>query len=158
MNMCTSEPPIGLAGCARMDDYEADILVVGSGAGGLTAAVTAAANGARVLVVEKSALWGGTSATSGGFIWIPVSHLGEAAGADDSEADAFGYIRQVTDKNIPDARIWAFVRGGREMLSWLETNSHMRCQSIPYADYRPEVAGARLGYRTHDPTPLEGRL
>jgi 3-oxosteroid 1-dehydrogenase len=141
-----------------MADYEADILVVGSGAGGMTAAVTAAAGGARVLVVEKSALWGGTSATSGGFIWIPVSHLAKAAGADDSEADAFAYIRQVTDEIIPDATIWAFVRGSREMLSWLETNSHVRCRSIPYADYRPEVAGAKLGYRTHDPVPLDGRL
>jgi 3-oxosteroid 1-dehydrogenase len=141
-----------------MADYETDILVVGSGAGGMTAAVTAAAGGARVIVIEKSALWGGASATSGGFIWIPVSHLAEAAGAEDSQDDAFSYIRQVTDKVIPDATIWAFVRGSREMLEWLETNSYVRCRSIPYADYRPEVAGARLGYRTHDPVPLDGRL
>lgn len=141
-----------------MADYETDILVVGSGAAGMTAAATAATLGARVLVVEKAAKWGGTSATSGGFIWLPHSHLGEAAGADDSEDDAFTYIRQVTDDIVPDARIRAFLRGSRDMQQWLETHGHVRLRSLAgYADYRPELPGAKLGFRTHDPLPLDGR-
>ena len=65
-------------------DHECDILVVGSGAGGLTAAVVAADNHAQVIVIEKGQLFGGTSATSGGVLWIPASHLAEQAGAQDS--------------------------------------------------------------------------
>jgi 3-oxosteroid 1-dehydrogenase len=142
-----------------MADYETDILVVGSGAAGMTAAATAATLGARVLVVEKAGQWGGTSATSGGFIWLPHSHLGEAAGAEDSEEDAFTYIRHLTDDIVSDARIRAFLRGSREMQQWLEAHGHVRLRSLPgYADYRPEVAGARLGFRTHDPIPLDGRV
>jgi len=141
-----------------MADYETDILVVGSGAAGMAAAATAATLGARVLVVEKAAKWGGTSATSGGFIWLPHSHLGEAAGAEDSEEDAFTYIRQLTDEIVSDARIRGFLRGSRDMQQWLETHGHVRLRSLAgYADYRPWVEGARLGFRTHDPIPLDGR-
>src|SRR3546814_6086486 len=70
-------------------DHECDVLVVGSGAGGLTAAAVAADHHAETLVVEKGARFGGTSATSGGVLWIPVSHLAQAAGAKDSIEEAF---------------------------------------------------------------------
>ena len=61
-------------------DHSFDVLVIGSGAGGLLSALMAAKNGAKVLVIEKSDVWGGTSATSGGGIWIPNSHLAQAQG------------------------------------------------------------------------------
>jgi 3-oxosteroid 1-dehydrogenase len=134
-----------------------DVLVFGSGAGGLTAALVAAASGCRVIVCEKAAQWGGTSATSGGFIWIPASSLGAAAGAEDSVTDAFGYLRRVVDPEVPDANVRSFVENGRAMLDWLHANSEVRYRSIPYTDYRPSVPGARLGYRTHDVLPIDGR-
>jgi 3-oxosteroid 1-dehydrogenase len=134
-----------------------DVLVIGSGAGGLTAALVAAACGSRVLVCEKASHWGGTSATSGGFIWIPASSLGAAAGADDSVGDGFTYLRQVVDADIPDAKVRAFVENGREMLDWLHAHSEVRYRSIPYTDYRPDAPGAKLGYRTHDVLPMDGR-
>ena len=140
-----------------MREFETDVLVAGSGAGGMTAALVAAASGRRVLVVEKGRQWGGASATSGGFIWIPGSHLAAAAGAQDDPEDAYTYLRHVTDAVVTDASIRAFVRGGREMLEWLEQNSEVRYRSIAYTDYRPTVPGARQGFRTHDVWPIDGR-
>src|SRR5690606_9188792 len=62
-----------------------------------------------------------------------------------------------SDPNVPDARIEAYVRAAPQMLAWMEANTHVRYVSIPYTDYRPTVAGAKLGYRTHIPVPLDGR-
>ena len=90
-------------------DKEVDVLVIGSGAGGLLAALVASHNHADVLVVEKSNLWGGTSATSGGGIWIPCSDQAKAAGVDDDPEQAFKYIRELSATNVPDSSIKAFV-------------------------------------------------
>ena len=78
---------------------EVDIVVVGSGAGGMLSALVAAKNHAEVLVVEKDKLWGGTSATSGGGIWIPGSDQAKAAGFEDNLDDAFKYVRALSADN-----------------------------------------------------------
>jgi 3-oxosteroid 1-dehydrogenase len=139
-----------------METVETDVLIIGSGAGGLTAALVVAAAGQRALIVEKAQQWGGASATSGGMIWIPASAHALARGASDSAEEAFDYIRACADPNIPDANVRAFVLTAPRMLAWLEANTHVRYRSIPYTDYRQEVRGAKLGYRTHDPVPLDG--
>ena len=90
-------------------DKQVDLLVVGSGAGALVAALRGARAGAEVLGVEKGALWGGTSATSGGGIWIPGSHLAAASGQADNLDEAFGYVRKLTADNVTDEQIHAFV-------------------------------------------------
>ncbi len=74
-------------------DKEVDVIVVGSGAAGLAAALTAAVGGARVLVLEKSRLIGGTSAMSGAGTWVPANHHMLAAGLDDSPDQALTYLR-----------------------------------------------------------------
>jgi 3-oxosteroid 1-dehydrogenase len=130
-------------------DEEMDLLVVGSGAGGLTAALRAAQGGSKVLLVEKGALWGGTSATSGGGIWIPGSHLAAAAGHPDDLADAFRYIRALTADNVADAQIRAYVETAHKMLAWVEEKAGTRYAALPYPDYYPEVPGSREGFRTH---------
>ncbi|MDT0574974.1 FAD-dependent oxidoreductase [Croceicoccus sp. F390] len=130
-------------------DRSVDVLIVGSGAGGLVAALRAAEGGADVLVIEKGSLWGGTSATSGGGIWIPGSSLAAAAGQPDDLDDAFGYIRALTSDNVPDSQIRAYVDNAHVMLDWVERVAHTGYQALPYPDYYPETAGAREGFRTH---------
>lgn len=130
-------------------DTEVDLLVVGSGAGALVAALRAAKAGADVLVVEKGSLWGGTSATSGGGIWIPGSHLAAAAGQEDNLDAAFGYVRTLTAPNVSDDQIHAFVDNGHRMLAWIEREADVHFAALPYPDYYPEIEGSREGFRTH---------
>ena len=137
-------------------DKEVDILVVGSGAGGLLAALVAAENGAEVLVIEKEALWGGTSATSGAGIWIPNSDLAKAAGFEDDPEDAFTYVRGLSADNVPDANIRAYVENAAPMLNWLQAHTAIRYQPLPYPDYHAEnPGGSPTGFRTHLPLALE---
>ena len=135
-------------------DLETDILVVGSGAGALPAAVTAADNHAAVLVIEKSDQFGGTSATSGGGVWIPASHAARAAGAQDTPEEGFEYIKSLTGNTVDDTRIWSFVRQGPAMLEYLERTTSLQFVSVPYTDYHAELPGGKHGYRTHECKPI----
>lgn len=136
-----------------------DVLVIGSGAGGMTAALRARDLGLDTLVIEKSDEYGGTSAVSGGGIWIPCNHRIRALGGEDSAAEAIAYIRAVTRGEIDDGRIEAYVAHGREMVEYLELHSHVRFEAQPqYADYYPEVPGGKSGYRSMDPLPFDAAL
>ena len=130
-------------------DKSVDLLVVGSGSGGLAAALRAAQHGGDVLLVEKGELWGGTSGTSGGGVWIPGSHQAAAAGHPDDLDDAFKYIRALTAENVPDSLIRAYVDNAHRMLKWAEDTAGVVFAALPYPDYYPEVPGSREGYRTH---------
>ncbi|MCP1470417.1 3-oxosteroid 1-dehydrogenase [Sphingobium sp. OAS761] len=140
-------------------DKEVDILVVGSGAGGLLAGLVGAHNRAEVLIVEKAELWGGTSATSGGGIWIPGSDVAKAAGFDDSLDDAFTYLRGLSADNVPDANIRAYVDNAAPMLRWVMANTPVQYMAFPYPDYHAEnPGGSPTGYRTHLPMPIDGKV
>ncbi|MFC4864227.1 FAD-dependent oxidoreductase [Pseudomonas sp. MAHUQ-62] len=140
-------------------DDSCDVLVVGSGAGAMTAALRARDLGSKVLVVEKSDRYGGTSAVSGGGIWIPCNHRIEALGGEDSAEEAIAYIRAVTHGEIDDGRIEAYVEQGHQVVRYLEANSRVRFEAQPrYADYYPEVPGGKPGYRSMDPLPFDARL
>jgi len=139
-------------------DSATDVLVVGSGAGGQTAAIAAADQGAQVVVIEKSDLYGGTSAMSGGAIWIPVSSQARAAGAQDSPEDAFQYIRALAAPNVPDSLIHAYVQQAPAMLDWVEAHTEARFMSVPYTDYHAELPGGKPGWRTHMPVEIDGRV
>ena len=139
-------------------DEEVDVLVIGSGAGGMTAAIAAADAHVKVLIVEKSSEYGGTSATSGGGIWIPNSPIGKQAGLQDSEDEAFAYLRPQSAPNVPDELIRAYVRRAPEMLAWLHERTPVRYLAVPYPDYHVEFPGGKMGLRTHLPMPFDGRL
>lgn len=144
---------------AREWDEDVDVLVVGSGAGGMLAALVAAENRARVLIVEKADQWGGTSATSGGGIWIPGSDEARAAGFDDNLEDAFTYIRGLSADNVPDENIRAYVENAAPMLRWLHAHTPVQYIALPYPDYHAEnPGGSAQGFRTHLPDKLDGRL
>jgi len=140
-------------------DKEVDVVVVGSGAGGMLSALVAAKNRAEVLIVEKDRRWGGTSATSGGGIWIPGSDQARAAGFEDNLDDAFRYLRALSAPNVPDANIRAYVDNGANMLRWVTANTRVVYTAQPYPDYHAENPGGSVtGYRTHLPEMFDGTL
>lgn len=139
-------------------DREVDVLVAGSGAGGLMAALVAAEAGSQVLIVEKDREWGGTSATSGGGIWIADSDQAREAGFEDDLEQAFTYVRGLSAPNVPDANIRAYIENSAPMLRWLTTHTEVRYIAQPYPDYHAEnPGGSPQGFRTHLPDEFDGR-
>ena len=134
-----------------MEQNEYDVVVVGSGAGALLAAIRATDQGLKTLVVEKMPLVGGTSAISGGGIWIPDNHDMPKAGLRDSVQAAFKYVKTCARGLASDDRILAYVETARHMARYLgEIGVPYRC--VPsYADYYPTLEGAMPGGRTMDP-------
>ena len=137
-----------------MDEIEVDVLVVGTGAGGLTAAITAHEQGADVLVVEKSDKVGGTSATSGGGTWVPCNHLMVEHGQSDTRDAAITYMKACIGDDVPEVRQAAYVDNAPKMLNFMLENTHVDYISTPYSDYFPDKPGGKDGWRTLDPVPF----
>ena len=134
-------------------DHEVDFVVVGSGCGGLTGALSAADRGLDTLVIEKAAVYGGTTALSGGGIWVPNNPLLVREGLGDSRADVRTYLDAVVGDRVPSKNLDAFIDEGPRTLEFLETSSpHMRFQwCTGYSDYHPEQPGGRPNGRTIEP-------
>ena len=136
-------------------EHQCDLVVVGSGAGALLAAVRGADEGLEVLVVEKTDVVGGTSATSGGGIWIPDNHDMARHGLRDSIETAFRYVKACARGLASDERVLAYVETARQMARYLESIG-VRYRSMPlYADYYPQLDGALPGGRTMDPAGFD---
>ncbi|WP_293370367.1 FAD-dependent oxidoreductase [Nevskia sp.] len=151
MNMATDMPvPVS---------HEVDVVVVGSGAAGLTAAIVAAASGCRVLVVEKADLLGGTTAWSGGAGWLPCNHLMARAGATDTREAAETYIRSVLGEQYDAAAAAAFLDNAPQMLEFLEQNT-TAVRFVPYLgpDYQQDHPGAAAKARSVLPQAFDARL
>jgi succinate dehydrogenase/fumarate reductase flavoprotein subunit len=135
-----------------------DVIVMGSGAAGLTAALVASKAGNKVAVLEKAAYFGGTTAISGGGIWIPASPQAKAAGVNDSVETARDYILGVVGNRAERAIIEAYLNNGPEMVSWLASNSHVDFLiSPPSSDWYPDVPGAVDFGRLLAPTEYDGK-
>lgn len=135
-----------------------DALVVGSGAGGLSAAVTARAFGLDVLVVEKEPYFGGTTARSGGWLWIPCSPHARAAGIEDSPDAARTYLQHEAGNHFDAARVDAFLKHGPEMVAFMERETAVRFELGPqFSDYHPDSPGGRPGGRSICAAPYDGR-
>ena len=137
-----------------MDSIDVDVLVVGSGAGALTAAITAHDHGGTVVIIEKSDMYGGTSATSGGGIWIPCNHLMAEHGQSDTSEAAITYLKACIGDAVSEARIKAYVENAPKMLKDMEDKSDVRFVATPYADYLTDKPGSKDGWRTLDPVPM----
>ncbi len=121
-----------------------DVVVLGSGAAGLTAALAAAVGGADVGLYEKADLLGGTTAISGGIVWVPGNHLMDPAERDGDAVQALGYLRAVAGDGLEPSLAEALVAAGPEMLRFVEGASPCRFRLLAgYPDYHPEVPGAR---------------
>ena len=127
---------------------EFDVVVVGSGAGGLVSAITSAHNGLNTLLIEKSAVWGGSSALSGGGLWIPNNHVSKNAGLQDSEEEAMTYMQNVIADTGPAStyeRKKAYIENGPKMVKFLEETGMKWVAGIHYPDYYPERPGGKIG-------------
>ena len=138
-------------------DHQVDFLVVGSGCGGLTAALTAHAHALDTLVIEKAAVYGGSTALSGGNIWIPNSPTLRREGLADSRDDVRRYLDAVVGGRVPSANLDAFIDNGPPAMEFLEEVSpHLRFQwCTGYSDYHPERPGGRACGRTIEPLPFD---
>lgn len=124
-------------------DHEVDVLVVGSGGGGMTAALKAGIDGLRTLVIEKSPQFGGSTALSGGGIWVPGAPSQRRAGYVPSPDDVFTYLKEITGGLVSDARLRQYVDSAPEMMEFLEKSSPWFefVWKPGYADYYPELPG-----------------
>jgi 3-oxosteroid 1-dehydrogenase len=129
-----------------------DVIVVGSGAGAMTSALIAADQGLSVLVVEKSDKFGGTSAISGGGIWIPNNHHYRARGGKDSYDKALQYIMSAAGGRTREDKVRAYLDHAPKMISYLEDRSRVRyAVAEKYPDYYQHLPGALAGGRSLDP-------
>jgi succinate dehydrogenase/fumarate reductase flavoprotein subunit len=135
-----------------------DLLVVGSGAAGLSAAVTAAALGLKVLVVEKEPVYGGTTAWSGGWLWIPCNPLAVAAGiVEDAEAPR-RYLRHELGAAFDAERVDAFLRNGPRMVEFFQQHTSLAfVDGNAMPDFHGDSPGAVTGGRSLCAAPFDGR-
>lgn len=131
-----------------MSGPAADVVVVGSGAAALAAALAARDAGASVAVLERSDAIGGTTAVSGGGVWMPANHV---TGAGDSRDQALAYMTALSQGRAAPEHLERYVTEGPEILAGLEKRTNLRFQAISWPDYHPEMEGARAAGRMIEP-------
>ena len=140
-------------------DETFDVVVVGSGAGGMTAALAVAAAGQSVVLVEKSRYYGGSTALSGGGIWAPNNPTLLRRGLGDDPGDVRKYLHAIVGDRVPANRIDTYVAAAPLALEFLEKQSqHLRffwCRG--YSDYHPEEPGGRPNGRSIEAKPFDKR-
>jgi succinate dehydrogenase/fumarate reductase flavoprotein subunit len=140
------------------DTYECDVLVIGSGASGMSAAVTAAAHGLKVLVIEKEPKFGGTTARSGGWLWIPGTSLAKAWGIHEGPDLARTYLRHEAGNSFDAARVDAFLEHGPKAVDFFIRKTAVRFDMpLVFPDYHAEAPGGTQGGRSMVASPFDGR-
>ena len=134
-----------------MAEQEYDLIVVGSGAGALLGAIRAQEQGLKTLLVEKTDLFGGTSALSGGGIWIPLNYDQKNSGIKDDLETAFSYMKRCVRGMATDDRVLAYVETASKMAEYLRQIGIPYRAMAKYADYYPHIEGSKPGGRTMDP-------
>jgi len=141
----------------RRWDVETDLLVIGAGAAGMTAALVGVLEGLKVIICEKSDMVGGTTATSAGTVWIPGSRQSEAAGVPDSVEAAKTYLAAILGEDAGDPRLATFLATGPAVLDYLQQKTSVAFMPPPvHPDYHAQP-GAALGGRALGVAPFDGR-
>ena len=137
-----------------MSERHVDLVVVGSGAAGMAAALRAHDQGMKVWVVEKSPHYGGSTAMSGGVCWIPNN---STMTRPDSDQEALDYLLHITGEHGDAEALAVYVRESQRMLAYLNKNSRVRFDAIEkYADYYAEAPGGKAGGRSMESRPFDG--
>lgn len=141
-----------------METVRCDVLVAGSGAGGLAAAVTARKLGLDVIIAEKAAVYGGTTARSGGWLWIPGNPLARQAGITDQAEAARRYLAHEAGNFFDAARVDAFLAAGPEMVAFFQRETAVKFVLGPqFSDYHPNAPGGVPGGRSICAAPFDAR-
>lgn len=141
------------------DSY--DVVVVGAGGAGMSAALAASRKGLDTVLIEKSAYFGGSTARSGGGVWIPGNYALEAAGQvdPDDRARAKEYLDAIVGDTVPKVRRDTYLDRGPEVLDFIRSTTPLQFTWVPeYADYLPEQPGGRPRGRSVEPVPLDARF
>ncbi|WP_027572742.1 FAD-dependent oxidoreductase [Bradyrhizobium sp. WSM1743] len=143
---------------SAIETYECDVLVAGSGCSGMSAAITARHRGLDVLIVEKEPRFGGTTARSGGWLWIPGTSLAKAYGIEETPEQARTYLRHEAGNNYDAARVDAFLSAGPEAVDFFTTKTALRFDMpLVFPDYHAEAPGGAQGGRSMVTRPFDGR-
>ncbi|MBM7510367.1 3-oxosteroid 1-dehydrogenase [Nocardioides salarius] len=137
---------------------EVDVVVVGAGGAGMTAALAAGTAGLDTLLVEKSGYFGGSTARSGGGVWIPGNYALREAGQvdDDDHEQAMAYLEAIVGDVVPRVRRETYLRRGPEVMDFLRERTPLRFAWVPgYSDYLPEQPGGRAAGRSCEPVPMD---
>lgn len=139
-------------------EVNCDVLVVGSGAGGLATAVAAAVHGLKVIVAEKDSFVGGSTAVSGGFMWIPCASVSINLGVIDSPQAARTYLRNQAGEYFNAERVDAFLSNAPAAVSFFQANTALQFEAAPqFCDYHPDAPGGTSGGRSIVAQPMDGR-
>lgn len=138
-------------------DHTYDVVVVGSGGAGFATALGALDSGLSVLIVEGSAKWGGSTAMSGGGMWLPDNPLMRRAGVGDSREEALTYLEATVGDASSRARKEAFVDGVADFVATAEKHGMVFARATDYPDYYPELPGGKIG-RGIEVEPLNAKV
>lgn len=138
--------------------HECDVLVIGSGAGGLSSAVTAAHDGLKVIVAEKASVFGGTSAISGGWLWIPNTPHAEREGQAEPIAAPKQYLKNVLGEQYDETKIHTYLTQAPKMVEFFEKNTEVKFEIGRAVPDFFDVSGSRVGWRSIVAAPYDGRL
>ncbi len=147
----------GLDGIQDQDGY--DVVVVGAGGAGLSAALYAAIDGARVLLVERTEYVGGTTAWSAGTTWVPGTKIGAGVNPNDTLAEAARYLDNAVGARTPAALRQAFLDQGAAAVDRIVAHTEVKYRAYPrHPDYISDLGGASVNGRALEPLPFDGRL
>lgn len=139
------------------ENITVDVLIVGTGASGMATAVTAASQGLKVLVVEKEALFGGTTARSGGWLWIPGTRLASEQGISEPPGAAKAYLKHETTTHFDEARVDAFLQNGPKAVDFFTQKTCVQFDMpAVFPDYHSEEIGGQPGGRSMVTRPFDG--